>query len=183
MNTKLKASTPRWDIMALRKPAMILSLVLLVISVASLATRGLNFGVDFTGGYVIDVAYPEPVDLDVVRGQLAEADFGDATVQHFGNAHEVLIRLPLREGLNRADLSERALEALSADGSQTLDMRRNDFVGPQVGEELREQGGLSVLAALFCIVIYIWLRFEKKFSVGSVLALVHDVIILSLIQI
>jgi preprotein translocase subunit SecF len=151
-----------------------------------LATRGLNFGVDFTGGYVIDVAYPEPVDLDVVRGQLAEADFGDATVQHFGNAHEVLIRLPLREGLNRADLSERALEALSADGSQTLDMRRNDFVGPQVGEELREQGGLSVLAALFCIVIYIWLRFEKKFSVGSVLALVHDVIItlgvISLVQ-
>lgn len=177
MNKKVQAPQVRWDIMGLRKPAMMLSIALIVISIASLAIRGLNLGVDFTGGYVIEAAYPDAVELDSVRDALANADFGDAIVQHFGTAHEVLIRLAPREGVNNAALSEQVLGALDAGDSGSIEMRRLEFVGPQVGEELREQGGLSILAALFCIVVYIWLRFEKKFSVGSVLALVHDVVI------
>ncbi len=177
MNKKLQAPQVRWDIMGLRKPAMMFSIALIVISIASLAIRGLNLGVDFTGGYVIEAAYPDAVELDSVRDALANADFGDAIVQHFGTAHEVLIRLAPREGVNNAALSEQVLGALDAGDSGSIEMRRLEFVGPQVGEELREQGGLSILAALFCIVVYIWLRFEKKFSVGSVLALVHDVVI------
>ena len=176
--TNITTPQVRWDIMGLRKPAVVLSAVLLLISLASLATKGLNLGVDFTGGYVIEVAYPEAADLDAVRTQLYEATFDDAIVQHFGTASDVLIRIAPREGVNSAALSDQVLKALGTDGdAASIEMRRVEFVGPQVGEELREQGGLSVLAALFCIVIYIWLRFEKKFSVGSVLALVHDVVI------
>ena len=177
MNTKLKAPQVRWNIMGYRRPAMFLSIGLIVLAILSLAIRGLNYGIDFTGGYVIEVAYPEAAKLDVVRDSLQAADFGDAIVQHFGTAHEVLIRLAPREGVNSAGLSQQVLDALQAEGDNGLEMRRVEFVGPQVGEELREQGGLAVLAALFCIVVYIWLRFEKKFSVGSVLALVHDVLI------
>lgn len=168
----------RWNIMGLRKPAVVFSAVLLLISIASLAIQGLNLGVDFTGGYVIEVAYPEAADLDAVRAKLSEASFDDAIVQHFGTASDVLIRIAPQEGVNSAALSNKVLKALGTVGGEAgLEMRRVEFVGPQVGEELREQGGLSVLAALFCIVVYIWLRFEKKFSVGSVLALVHDVVI------
>lgn len=177
MNTKLKAPQVRWNIMGYRRPAMFLSIGLIVLAILSLAIRGLNYGIDFTGGYVIEVAYPEAAELDGVRDSLEAADFGDAIVQHFGTAHEVLIRLAPREGVNSAGLSQQVLEALQAEGDNGLEMRRVEFVGPQVGEELREQGGLAVLVALFCIVVYIWLRFEKKFSVGSVLALVHDVLI------
>ncbi|MCB1757428.1 MAG: protein translocase subunit SecF [Gammaproteobacteria bacterium] len=176
----------RWNIMGIRKPAMFLSIALIVLSIIVLAVRGLNFGVDFTGGYVIEVGYPETADLDAVRGALASATFDDAIVQHFGNSREVLIRLAPREGVNSASLSQQVLDALGSTSEKPIDMRRVEFVGPQVGEELREQGGLAVLAALFCIVIYIWLRFEKKFALGSVLALVHDVIItlgvISLVQ-
>ncbi len=175
--SKIQTPKARWDIMGLRKPAMILSICLIVISIVSLAIRGLNFGVDFTGGYVIEVAYPEAVELDSVRSLMQSAGFGDAVVQHFGTAKEVLIRLAPREGVNSAALSEQVLQALSSNDGSSVEMRRVEFVGPQVGEELREQGGLSILAALFCIVVYIWLRFEKKFSLGSVLALVHDVLI------
>ncbi len=176
--TNIMTPQVRWNIMGLRKSAMVLSAVFLLISLASLAIQGLNLGVDFTGGYVIEVAYPEAADLDSVRTKLSEAAFDDAIVQHFGSASDVLIRIAPREGVNSAALSDQVLKALgSATGDTGLEMRRVEFVGPQVGEELREQGGLSVLAALFCIVVYIWLRFEKKFSVGSVLALIHDVVI------
>lgn len=176
--TNITTPQVRWNIMGLRKLAVMLSALLLLISIASLAIQGLNLGVDFTGGYVIEVAYPESADLDAVRAKLGEASFDDAIVQHFGTASDVLIRIAPREGLNSAALSGQVLKALGAEGAESnLVMRRVEFVGPQVGEELREQGGLSILTALFCIVVYIWLRFEKKFSVGSVLALVHDVVI------
>ncbi len=163
--------------MKLRKSAMFLSTAVVIASLVILSVNGLNYGVDFTGGYVVEVGYSQPADLNIVRSHLAEANFSDSIVQHFGTSSDVLIRLAPREGVNSAALSEQMLSALQVEGEESLQMRRVEFVGPQVGEELREQGGLSVLAALFCIVVYIWLRFEKKFSVGSVIALVHDVVI------
>ncbi|MDO6459413.1 protein translocase subunit SecF [Granulosicoccaceae sp. 1_MG-2023] len=175
--TQTKTPVARVDVMGFRKPAIVLSVVLVVLSIVLLAVRGLNFGVDFTGGYVIEVGYPEAQSLDPVRESLAAASFDDAVVQHFGTSRDVLIRLAPRDGLNTAALSEQVLEALGAADDNSIEMRRVEFVGPQVGEELREQGGLSVLVALLCIVVYIWLRFEKKFALGSVLALTHDVII------
>lgn len=184
--TQIKTPEARVNVMGVRKPAMMLSAVLIVLSILMLIVRGLNFGVDFTGGYVIEVGYQEAQSLDPVRESLSAASFDDAIVQHFGTSRDVLIRLAPREGVNSAALSEQVLDALGAGGDSGVEMRRVEFVGPQVGEELREQGGMSVLAALLCIVIYIWLRFEKKFALGSVLALVHDVIItlgiLSLLQ-
>ncbi len=185
--SKVKTSRVRWDIMKFRKNAMFFSVAAIVATFLTLVVNGLNYGVDFTGGYVVEVGYSHSADLNVVRAQLAGADFSDSIVQHFGTSSDVLIRLAPREGVNSAALSEQMLKALQVEGEEDLQMRRVEFVGPQVGEELREQGGLSVLAALFCIVIYIWLRFEKKFSVGSVVALIHDVAItlgvLSLFQI
>jgi len=175
----IKKITPnvRWDIMGMRKSAIVLSAVLILISLFSLAFRGLEYGVDFTGGYVVEVGYSSSADLTLVRSQLSAAEFSDAIVQHFGTSSDVLIRLAPREGVKSIDLGAKILDVLNATEGQSVEMRRIEFVGPQVGEDLREQGGLSVLAALFCIVIYIWLRFEKKFSVGSVIALVHDVVI------
>ena len=175
--SKTKTPKARWNIMGLRKNAFIASSALIVVSILTLAVNGLQWGVDFTGGYVVEVGYSEAADLNEVRSQLASADFSDSIVQHFGTSSDVLIRLAPREGVNSAALGDQLLSALQGDNTDEVVMRRLEFVGPQVGEELREQGGLSVLAALFCIVVYIWLRFEKKFSVGSVLALVHDVLI------
>jgi preprotein translocase subunit SecF len=174
--TTIKTPTVRWNIMGLRKPAIILSIVLLLVSLSLLFVRGLNYGIDFTGGYVVEVGYPQAVELDSIRSTLASSGFGDAIVQHFGTARDVLIRLAPRDGINSSTLSQQILQTLGA-ADQNITMRRVEFVGPQVGEELREQGGLSVLIALFCIVIYVWLRFEKKFALGAVLALVHDVLI------
>ncbi|MEM7209537.1 MAG: protein translocase subunit SecF [Pseudomonadota bacterium] len=174
---KSSASTKaRFDILGKRKLAMIVSAVLLIVSIIAIATRGLSFGVDFTGGYLIEVAYPDSVELAPIRSALGVGGFDDALVQHFGSASDVLVRLAPREGVNSAELSQNVLDVLGTQ-SDDVAMRRVEFVGPQVGEELREQGGLAVLYALIGIVIYIWLRFEKKFSIGSVAALVHDVLI------
>jgi preprotein translocase subunit SecF len=165
------------DFMGKRKGALVLSSVLVVVALAAILTRSLNFGVDFTGGYTIEVGYQTAPDLAVVRDALATAGFEEAVAQNFGSSTEVLVRMAPREGVSGADLSQKVLNALDTTSEQEVLMRRVEFVGPQVGEELRETGGLAVLAALFAIVVYIWFRFEKKFSVGSVLALVHDVII------
>ena len=165
------------DFMGLRKPAWILSGVLLVLSLLFILLRGLNFGLDFTGGNIIEVGYPETADLNAIRSTLASSGLPDASVQNFGTSRDVLIRIAPQEGTDRAKLSQDVLDTLSATTDGELDMRRVEFVGPQVGEALREQGGLAILSALFAIVVYIWFRFEKKFSVGSVLALVHDVVI------
>lgn len=165
----------RFDVMSKRRMAMFLSAALIVISLLSLATRGLTFGIDFTGGYLIEVGYQQPVEINPVRDALRAGGFDDASVQHFGTAKDLLVRLAPREGVNSAVLSDQLINELKHTGD--LEVRRVEFVGPQVGEELREQGGLAVLYALIGIVIYVWLRFEKKFSVGSVAALVHDVII------
>ncbi len=169
---------PSFDFMGKRKLALILSLVLVLISIASLATRGLNLGIDFTGGTLIEVGYDSTVDLGEVRETLADAGYGDAIAQHFGTSKDVLIRVPPIDGKSNADLSSDVLNALHAGpNSDEVEMRRVEFVGPQVGDELTEDGGLAMIYALFGILIYITLRFEKRFAVGSVAALVHDVVI------
>ncbi|MBT3205327.1 MAG: protein translocase subunit SecF [Gammaproteobacteria bacterium] len=165
------------NFMGLRKIAMSISLVLILISLVSLFTNKLNVGIDFTGGSVIEVGYEEAVDLKPVRAALVKAGYGDAIVQHFGSAKEVLIRLVPREGQNKAELSSLLIPILAEQTSSKMDVRRVDFVGPQVGEELREDGGLAVLYALIAILIYVSLRFEYRFSLGAVAALIHDVII------
>ncbi len=164
------------DFMGRRKAAMVFSILLILLSIGSLATRGLSFGIDFTGGTLIEVAYPDAADLGEIRDLLEEAGFGDAQVQHFGTSRDVLIRIAPRADRASAELSEQVLTALK-NADSAVEMRRVEFVGPQVGEELTEQGGLVVLYALLGILIYITLRFEYRFSFGAVAALVHDVLI------
>ncbi len=163
------------NFLAKRNIAWVISGILIVISIASLTMRGLNLGIDFTGGTLVEVGYQQAAELEPIRTALTNASFEDAIVQHFGTAKDVLIRLPSTDNANAAELSNQVLEALKPTGE--LSMRRVEFVGPQVGEELRDDGGLAVLYALFGILIYVALRFEYRFSLGSVAALVHDVII------
>jgi len=159
-----------------RRIAITVSVILVLVSVLLLATRGLNFGVDFTGGTLVEVGYPEAVELEPIRQQLAEHDFTGATVVYFGTSRDVLIRLPPRaDDPDQAALSNEVLRVLTTGGPPGVDLRRVEFVGPAVGEELREQGGLAMIYALFGILIYVAVRFEWRFAVGSVLALVHDV--------
>ncbi len=162
--------------MGKRKLAVIFSTILIAVSIVSLATQGLNLGVDFTGGTLVEVGYDEVVELESIRSGLAASEFGEATVQYFGSASEVLIRVAPREGVNTAEISGSILELLRS-GGQTVEMRRVEFVGPQVGEELTEDGGLAMLYALLGILIYVALRFQMRFSIGAIAALVHDVII------
>ena len=165
------------DFMAKRRLAVILSAVLLVISVSALITKGLNFGIDFTGGTLIEVGYPEAVELEGIRSALDESGFAGAQVQHFGSSRDVLVRIAPQTDKETAQLSEEALTALRQQNSAT-EMRRVEFVGPQVGEELTEQGALAMIYALIGILIYIMVRFQWRFAPGAVIALVHDVLII-----
>jgi preprotein translocase subunit SecF len=164
------------DIMGKRKITSFISGLLLIISITSLSMQGLNLGIDFTGGTLVEVGYSEAVDLVKVRQALAESEFGDAIVQYFGSANDVLIRIPPHEGLNSVDISSKILNVLSQTGSN-VEMRRVEFVGPQVGEELKDDGGLAMIYALIGILIYVAMRFQLRFSVGAIAALVHDVLI------
>jgi len=164
------------DFMGKRKLAVIFSSIMIVVSIASLAIQGLNLGVDFTGGTLVEVGYDGTVELESIRSSLAASEFGEATVQYFGSASDVLIRVAPREGVNTVEISGLILELLQS-GSQAVEMRRVEFVGPQVGEELTEDGGLAMLYALLGILIYVSLRFQMRFSFGAIAALVHDVII------
>ena len=166
-----------FDFMAQRRLAVIVSAVLLIISLGSFVSRGLAFGIDFTGGTLIELGFDQAVELAPIRDALAAEQFDDAVVQHFGTARDVLIRIGLREALSQADLSTIAIDAIRASSVSEPQIRRVEFVGPRVGEELREQGGLAMLIALGAILIYVMLRFEIRFAVGSVAALVHDVVI------
>ena len=164
------------DFMRRRKIAGVFSIALVLASVALLLVRGLNFGVDFTGGVLVEVGYPKAVELNPVRDALSQGGFNQAIVQHFGSAREVLVRLPQAEEGNPAQMSSSVMNALRQMDS-TVEMRRVEFVGPAVGEELREDGGLAVLFALIAILIYVAMRFEWRLALGSVTALVHDVMI------
>jgi len=164
------------NFMGQRKLAIILSALLVVGSIGSLASKGLNFGVDFTGGTIIEVGYTKPVELAGVREALAK-DYGDAQVQHFGTARDIMIRMAPREGVKSTELSSNVLTTLRNSTSDSVEIRRVEFVGPQVGEELTEQGAFAILYALGFIFVYIFLRFQWQYSVGAVSALFHDVII------
>lgn len=159
-----------------RRYALILSAALLIIAIGSLATRGLNFGLDFTGGTLLEVGYSEPKELDQVREALENAGFESAVAQHFGTSRDVVIRLAPQTEEVSATLSDRILKALRAE-DESVEMRRQEFVGPQVGDELRDDGGLAMIIALAFILIYVMARFEWRFAVGSIAALIHDVVI------
>ncbi len=156
------------------------SIVLTVISLGSLAVRGLNFGIDFTGGLLLEVGFERPADLPAIRQQLSDGGYPDAQVQNFGTAKDVLIRLPPQEG--NADpsaggkLGQQVLAVLQTADPQVV-LRRVEFVGPQVGEDLTTQGILSVLAALVLILIYVMFRFQWKFALGAVASTAHDAIV------
>lgn len=165
------------DFMSKRRLAMILSSILLVTSLTALVTKGLNFGIDFTGGTLIEVGYPESVELEPIRAALAGAGFDNAQVQHFGTARDVLVRIAPQADKESAQLSEEALSGLRQLNAG-VEMRRIEFVGPQVGEELTEQGALAMVYALIGILIYIMVRFQWRFAPGAVIALIHDVLII-----
>lgn len=161
-----------FDFMAKRRIAVAFSMLLILSSLVSLAVLRLSFGIDFTGGTVIELGFKEPVELTGIRTKLTDSELGGAVVQHFGSPRDVLIRIAPKDGRSGNRISERVLEMMPE-----AEMRRVEFVGPQVGEELTEQGGLAMLYALIGILIYVSLRFQRWFALGAVVALVHDVII------
>ena len=155
----------------------VISLVTFLIAVGSLAIRGLNLGVDFTGGTVMEVAYAQAADLGKIRESTARLGFSDASVQNFGTSRDVLIRLPVKQGVSSAKLSELVMQELRRDDSR-VEVRRVEFVGPQVGRELFEAGALALLFVSLGIVGYLALRFEWKFGVAAIIANLHDVVII-----
>jgi preprotein translocase subunit SecF len=163
--------------MRYRKVALIFSIVLMLASVVSLATNKLNFGLDFTGGTLIEIGFDESADLTKVRAIMDSNGFDDAVVQLYGSSRDVVIRLAPREDVKAEMLGNQVLDILQAGTGQTIDMRRIEFVGASVGDDLAEQGGLAMLTALICILVYVAFRFEWRFALGSVIALFHDVLL------
>lgn len=176
MTNKISAQLLNINInfMGLRRLAFGLSALLLLVSVGSLATQGLRLGLDFTGGTLVELHYADAPNLEAVRGQLETAGYEQFIVQNFGSSHDVLIRL--NQGFS-PEVGEQVRGLLSTQGAD-VNLTRAEFVGAQVGDELRDQGGLGMLVAMLCIMVYVAFRFQFKFAVGSVLALLHDVIIL-----
>ena len=192
-----------FDFLSRRKLALGISCALVLISILSIAIRGLNFGIDFTGGTLVEVGYRDGIAIESVRDVLSESSHADAIVQHFGSTKDVLIRLPATgQGTDQGNAAQLSSDIMSAlrepfaeelveeatdsvqqcvsNGAVTdcqVQMRRVEFVGPQVGDELANQGGLAMIYALIGILLYVAWRFEWRFAVGSVVALVHDVII------
>ena len=168
------AMKPAINFMGVRNIAFAVTLVLTLLSLGSLAFKGLNFGLDFTGGTLIEVSYEQPIQPDAVREQLAKAGFADAQVQSFGATTDVLVRLAGDDPM----LGNKVAQALQPlDGGNQPTIKRVEFVGPAVGEELRDQGGLGMLLALAGIMLYVAFRFQWKFGAGAILALFHDVIV------
>lgn len=180
------SNVPNINFMAQRRTGLVVSSALTIGVLLLLIFRGLHFGIDFTGGVLVEVNYPQTVELDKVREALAAGGYERAVVQYFGTSQDVLIRLPPTQDSNSANVSTAILDALGSQ-SADIDLRRVEFVGPQVGKELTESGGLAMLFAFLGIMAYIAFRFEWKFSVGCVAALVHDVLMtlgfLSLFQV
>ena len=163
--------------MSARKLTMAISALLILASIASMAIRGLNFGLDFTGGTAVEVGFSQPAELAKIRSVLAENGFEDASVQLFGSSQDVLVRLAPRGSDIKAETIGNQLIAALQQADSSVEMRRIEFVGPSVGEDLKEQGGLAMLTALICILMYVAFRFEYRFAIGAVAALFHDVII------
>jgi preprotein translocase subunit SecF len=163
--------------MSYRKIAMLFSAILMITAIFSLATNKLNFGLDFTGGTLIEVGFEEAADLTKLRALMDTNGYSDAVVQLYGSSRDVVIRLALREDVKVEMLGNEVLAVLQEGTGQQIDMRRIEFVGASVGDELAEQGGLAMLTALICILFYVAFRFEWRFAVGSVVALFHDVLL------
>ncbi len=168
--------TTHIDFMRMRKRTGIVSIIACIASIVIIAVKGLNFGLDFTGGTLVEVHYPETAELSHVRIVLTESDFPDAIVQHFGTSKDVLVRLAPREGVDEQTLADQILAVLQAD-DPSVEMRRIEFVGPQVGKELAERGGLAILVALIAMMIYVALRFQYRFAFSAAVALAHDPLI------
>lgn len=161
-----------------RRPAAVISAILMIGSLILLipGVRGLNFGIDFTGGVLLELGYQGPANLPDIRERLAASNFADAQVQNFGTASDVMIRLLPRAGLDNKEVAGQIIAVLKA-GDPTVELRRTEFVGPQVGQELTEQGSLAMLFAMIMIAAYIMVRFQWKFALGAILATLHDPII------
>lgn len=166
-----------FDFMSKRTMAVGFSVILLFVAIGSMATRGLNFGLDFTGGTLIEMKYSHAVDLSIVRSTLETSGFPEAVVQHFGTASDIMVRIAPRENQSNADISTTVMAALRGVDEGNVEMRRVEFVGPQVGDELAEDGALAMIYALICILIYVGFRFEYRFAIGAVMALIHDVLL------
>ena len=162
------------DFMAWRKLALGLSFLLILISFGSLVFKQLNYGLDFTGGSLVELHYSEPVDIGYVRSTLSEAGYDGAQVAHFGSRQDVLIKLP---GSVSDSLGAEIIQVLKQDTRNSIDLRRIEYVGPQIGSELRDDGGLAMLLALGLMMLYIAFRFQSRFAGAAVLALVHDVVV------
>ncbi len=161
------------NFMGARHIAAVISLLMVVASLASLADRGLNFGLDFTGGTLIELNYEQAADLNKIRSQLQEGAYPDAVVQSFGAVNDVLVRMPGDD----PDLGNQVAQVLRQDAGTQVTVKRVEFVGPAVGEELRDQGGLGMLLALAGIMVYLGFRFQWKFGIGAIVSLFHDVVI------
>jgi preprotein translocase subunit SecF len=165
------------DFMRWSKVTVVFSMLMIAASVFTLSTKWLNWGLDFTGGTLIEVGFEQPANLEQIRGALEAKGFGDATVQNFGSARDVMVRLRPREDSQGEKLGNQILDALAEGTGESVEMRRIEFVGPNVGDELTEAGGLAIIASLICILLYVSVRFEWRLAAGAVLALAHDVII------
>ncbi len=155
----------------------VISLLTFVLAVAALATKGLNLGVDFTGGTVMELHYPHPADVPKIRDTLASIGLNDAAVQNFGTSQDVLVRLPVKADLSSAQLSDKVYAALKAT-DDTVQKQRVEFVGPQVGKELYENGSLALIVVCLGIMAYLAVRFEWRFAVAAIIANMHDVVII-----
>ncbi len=167
------AANANFNFMRHRRIALAISVFVILASVISLSTRWLALGIDFTGGTLIEIGYPDTVDLPPLREKIAELGFDNVQAQHFGSAKEVLIRVAPQEDTSQATISNQIFAQLKEEGTQ---LRRAEFIGPQIGQELREDGGLAMLYALIGILIYVGFRFEFRFAIGAIIALAHDVI-------
>jgi preprotein translocase subunit SecF len=167
---------PRFDFMAIRRPMMMVSILLTVLALGLVLGKGLHLGLDFTGGALVEIGYERPVELNTLRAELDAAGLSSAVVQYFGTTSDVLIRLVPQDAESSADLSNRIIAALTA-GGEPLQLRRVEFVGPQVGDELAVDGALAAIFALIGILIYVAFRFEWKFALGSIVATLHDAIL------
>jgi len=164
------------DFLSKRYFALVISVIFLLTAIISLTFKGLNPGIDFTGGFSVEVSYQEPPVINEIRNELASGGFPEAIVQSFGSRKDINIRIMPRENIDNKAIGKQIEEILN-NSANTVELRGSEFVSPQVGEELTEQGGLAMLFALIMIMIYIIFRFQWKFAIGAVLALIHDVLI------
>ena len=164
------------NFLSVRRITTTLSITLMIFSLVSIITKGLNPGIDFTGGFQIEISYQQPPEIEDIRNNLSSAGFNDAIVQNSGSATDIMIRIAPREGLDSRTVGKLIIENLSQ-SSNSAELMSSEYVSAQVGEELTEQGGLAMIFALIMIMIYIVFRFQWKFSIGAVMALIHDVLI------